>query len=353
MTVLEFAQTIKKVRDREVFLLRLQGATLREISISFGISRERARQIIVLCMHDRPALAEDNYIELYKTYDFSQRDFVEAVGVDKTVYNYLKIICNKRGVLPISQLITDDSYPIEIRQGAEKVTFREYVDIGGEKIYIRKSDLIEYVLRTHFQNEAPFDDFIKLYKALLNDLGLSKNKSLHFNPFTYESNTTGFVNMLRRQRRRIRYYNAESYDFTDFWKELKLEQYHNVEFSALKLFRQHPTLMQRYDIHNEDELHSLLRRICKKEHIKNINFGRMPILEFGKVDRERQVLDMLKQLSPISVRDLSKAYEAEYGVSVSYEAFRSSYLKNLKEYIHNGICNVSSLPWPDDRFWQM
>jgi hypothetical protein len=106
----------------------------------------------------------------------------------------------------------------------------------------------------------------------------------------------------------------DSYDFTDLWQELALTQYHNVEYSALKFFRSYPEIMRRYDIRDEYELHNLLKKLCQKGKIENISFGRMPMIEFGKVNREAQVSDMLRKIAPVTIQDFAAFYEYEYGV---------------------------------------
>ena len=119
----------------------------------------------------------------------------------------------------------------------------------------------------------------------------------------------------------------ESRDFTEFFQELALEQYHDIEYSALKFFRKHSELMKRYDICDEYGLHNLLKILCRKSGIKNIFFGRTPMIEFGKTNRDKQVVDMLMRLAPIKVQDFCDAYEAEYGVQA--KTVSANFLKNI------------------------
>lgn len=44
------------------------------------------------------------------------------------------------------------------------------------------------------------------------------------------------------------YYNIDSYEYDDLFKTLNLNQYNNIEISALKLFRENPEVMREYDI---------------------------------------------------------------------------------------------------------
>ncbi len=72
--------------------------------------------------------------------------------------------------------------------------------------------------------------------------------------------------------------------------------------------------MKEYDIRDEYELHNLLRKICNKSDYPNIKFKRMPTVEFGIVDRNKQILELLEILAPISNMELSREYENEYGI---------------------------------------
>jgi hypothetical protein len=351
MTVIEFANTIANGRNKEALLLRLQGKTLEEIGGLYGITRERIRQINKKCLGHKPVLSEDRYIKIYEKYEFSKEDFILSFGVCETVYNYLNIICDKGGTLPIEQLVDDNSFPLEIRRGAEKVAFKNYLFIGNERVYKSRANIANYILRTYFQEEALFDEFVEKYTEVIDQLGLSTDEKYILNPRTYINRLSDLDHVLWKQGRRFRYYDIESFDFSDFWQELELEQYHDVELSALKFFTEHPELMHQYDIRDEYELHNLLKKLCKKVSEVNIIFGRMPMIEFGNVDRDEQILDMLLQLSPITAQDFASAYQSEYGVQGN--TILANFLKSFGEYFHDGVYDISTPPLPYEQFVKM
>jgi len=352
MTILEYVQQIPNERSRDFFLKRLQGLTLEEIGSQFGgVTRERVRQIVAKCMKSKPGVIEDKYIEVYSKYNFSLKDFTLAFGEDEIVYNYLTMVCDKREALPVEELLIDESFPAEIRRSAERIVYKNYITIDGERIYKSRSSLADYVARTYFRSEASFSDFVDYYNMVLEDLWLSDDFKFELNEGTYENRFNEHDNVLWKQGRRFRYYDIDNYDFLDFWQELSLEQYQNVEYSSYKFFRDHQELMHRYDIRDEYELHNLLKKLYRKNGFENINFGRMPMLEFGKADRNGQVLDMLVQLAPVAIQDFAVSYENEYGVHAA--TFMANFLKSFDEYFHDGVYDISMPQLPNDQFIRM
>jgi hypothetical protein len=97
--------------------------------------------------------------------------------------------------------------------------------------------------------------------------------------------------------------------------------------------------MRRYDIRDEYELHNLLKKLSGKLKFKNIEFTRMPMITFGNANRDDQVLDLLIRLAPVTKVEFAQAYENEYGVHAA--TFMGGYLKNIMEYLHNGVLDIS------------
>ena len=353
ITILEYVQNVIPKDEKnqwEIFLNRLQGLTLEEIGSNYKITRERVRQIVarkLRYLRQTVILAEDKYIDVFTNYDFTQEKFADIFGENEIVYNYMNLICDKKSSIAqsLEQFIEDETIPIELRANAEKVIekriAKKNVIIGEEKIYKSRAEIFDYIVRTYFHDEGSFDEFIEVYNMVLEDFGLVGDKNLIIDGRSYENRLIDSDKILWKRGRRFRYYDIENRDFTEFIQELALNQYHDVEYSTLKFFREHSSLMARYDVRDEYELHNLLKKIYPKLKIENINFGRMPIVEFGKADRDIQVLDMLIKLSPVTLQDFGVAYETEYGVQST--TVMANFMKNFDEYFHEGIYNVPPL----------
>jgi|GEM_PF-462113 len=359
ISILEYEPDEKIKKDWDKFLKRLQGLTLDEIGTQYNISKSRVGQIILNLMRflrKTVVFSEDKYIDIFKKYAFFQKDFMLAFDESEAAHNYINIACEKSGEQPLEELVEDESYPIEVRKGAEKAIAariaKNHVVIGGERIYKDRPNIADYVMRTYFQDEASFDTFIDYYSITLDDLGLSEDKKLIMNDGrTYENRIAESDKVLWKFGRKFRYYNIESRDYTDFYRELAFEQYTDIEYSTLKFFKYHAELMQQYDIRDEYELHNLLKKLYRNKENTNITFNRMPMIEFGKADRDSQVLDLLVQLAPVTLQDFGAAYESEYGVqSVTVMA---NFVKNFDVYFHDGVYNISTPPFPPEQFNRM
>ena len=353
-TLWEYVESIADEKQREMLKLRLQGKTLEEIGAANGeVTRERVRQIILKCMRGkRKRIEEDKYREIYKTYSFSKEDFMLAFDLNESVYIYLTLVCDKVGKLPIEQFLDDTDYPIELRKGAERAVYKNYFNIGGLRVYKRRTELADYVCHAYFQNEATFSAFVKTYNNVLRNLGIADDSRFILNERTYQNRFADAENVLWKYQSRFRYYDMKGRDFTALLEGLQLEQYVDVEYSTLKFLRSYPELMEEYDIRDEYELHNLLKKLYAKMNNTNIKFSRMPIIEFGKADRNNQILDLLILLAPIDVKGFCEAYEAEYGVLARTVA--GSFISCIDEYrSNNGMFDISAESLPTNQMEKM
>ena len=129
--------------------------------------------------------------------------------------------------------------------------------------------------------------------------------------------------------------------------ELNLEAFENTEISTAKLVRDHPELMKRYDIEDHYELHNLLRKIVPERSYHDFHCGRMPMICFGKFDRDKMIREFLNDHSPIGMDDLCELMEEEYGYDPMVT--RGNYLKCIMEYYHNGVFSVEQKVMPKER----
>ena len=355
ISALEYAQNTAKEKDNkrskhiEMLLKRLQGLTLEEIGNNYAITRERVRQVIDKVpryMRSVVVLAEDKYIAIFKKYELYKKDFIVAFGEDETVYNYLNLTCEKSENQPLEKLAEDESFPIEVRKGAEKAIAariaKNYVIIGGKRVAKDSIALADYVVRTYAQDEISFDDFLCYYTTMLDEIGLLNDAKFIINERTYENKLNKRDNVLWKFGRKFRYYDMESRDFADLLRELALEQYNDVEYSSLKFYRDYGELMGQYDIRDEYELHNLLKKLYRRKENKDLAFifKRMPMIEFGKANRNAQVLDMLVELAPVTPQDFAEAYEMEYGVHST--TVLGGFFKNLDMYLDDGVYDIST-----------
>lgn len=345
-TVLEYAKRIPDQRQRELLLARLGGATLEETGQRFGITRERVRQLSQKALAARPRLYEDQYQFLFHHYEFSRKEFLLAFDEPEETYHYLEMVRPKGERRPIRELLEDENIPIPLRRRAERVVYKQYVTIGGVRVLKKRPELTDYLIRTRCRETTSMEEFLQLYQEMLDSLGLGEDPSLVIEARTYENKFNTSNHLLWIQGRRFRYYPIPEQDFAPLLETLDLERYEDMEISTLKLFRDYPELMKEYDIRDEYELHNLLKKIWPKDG-GQVRFKKMPTIEIGTPDRDRQVLDLLLQYAPLSNTELAQRYEEAYGVKSA--TVLANYFSCIDPYFHGGVYRIDQPPLPEEQ----
>ncbi|MDO5713686.1 MAG: hypothetical protein Q4Q07_04570 [Tissierellia bacterium] len=275
---------------------------------------------------------EDNYAYIYRHYAMDKETFHHVLGSDY-VYNYLEMLYAGHGKEKAAPetILEDIVVPIVLRKRFEKAIFRDYITIGQDRVRKQRSSLINYAVRKFAKKDINEMMFKKQYLDLVKTLGLEDVGNIGCYDRGMQNRLAASHIVLWKYGRMLRYYNQANYDFTELLETLDLNQYHDEEYSSMKLFRDHPELMKNYDIHDEYELHNLLKKICSEEEYPEITFKRMPVIEFGEVDRAKQVKELLYELAPIGYYDFAEAYEEKYGVMAV--TVRANYLQGIEEYL--------------------
>lgn len=359
-SVFEAVEKIKNDRNREILQARLSGLTLEAVGNNFNLTRERVRQISLKELKkikghrvNTPAVKifiEDKYSSLFQKYYFSKEDFCAIFKVPQTTYHYLSSM-HSRGTLPFSDFLncgylSDEEKGVYCNENKYNKIF-----IDGQEIEKNKKDLAHFVLKKYCQQTVSLPQFIEYYNLTLSNLNLADQKKLQANSFSIANILSLSMDALWKRGKRLRYYNINEYDYTDFLDTLHLEQYQNVEYSAYKFFRDYPQLMKEYDIQDEYELHNLLKKILSDNVKCNIKFDRMPTLEFGIPNRNTQVLKLLATHAPITNVDLANLYEEQYGVQAA--TVLANYFKNFDMYFHNGVYTLDFPRMPEAQYEQM
>lgn len=344
-TALEFAERLPDQRQRELLLARLGGTTLEEAGQCSGITRERVRQLVQKALAGRPWLYEDQYQYLFNHYDFSLDEFCMAFDEPEKTYYYLEMVRPKGERKPIRELLADEAVPVPLRRRAERAVYKQYVTIGGVRVLKRRPELTDYLVRTRCRETTSMEEFLQQYQEMLDSLGLGEDPSLVIEARTYENKFNTSSHLLWIQGRRFRYYPISEQDFAPLLEALDLDRYEDMEISTLKLFRDYPELMKEYDIRDEYELHNLLKKIWPKDG-GQVRFKKMPTIEIGTPDRDRQVLDLLWQCAPIAIGDLAHRYEELYGAKSA--TVQGSYFSCISLYLHNSVYRIDQPPLPEE-----
>lgn len=191
---------------------------------------------------------------------------------------------------------------------------------------------MEYFLKKNAAVTINLEKFKEMYNDFLDTYCQGKIEKLKNRD--YENAIKNRPDILSKLKNTIRYYDIENKDMKKFLTALELTKYKNIEYSSLKIFRDNLDLMKEYDVQDEYELHNLLKKICKdNKNFSNIKFSRMPIIQFGKVDRMKQAKDLYLKLAPISFEDFSKEYDRIYGIDEN--TVKANIVPRLKEINNN------------------
>lgn len=345
MSVNEFLKTIPNERHRKIIQMRMQGQSLQQIGETMSLTRERVRQLIIKPLKQRPRLREDKYAYIFKNYYFSEEDFCRAFGEGVETYNYLETvypttIASRKSM---NEILSDLSVPLALRKASEKVIYKDYIIVDNIRLRKQRQVLVKYFIKTQCKEVTEYDHFYEQYHLWLDSLEIADGSSLYIDSRTYENHVSLSKYVLWNQGRCFRYYNISDYDYTELLSVINLEQFENIELSSLKFFREYPELMYQYDIHDEYELHNLLKKIWPEEK-DFVFFKKMPTIEIGVGNRDKQLLDLLMQCAPISNEDFAAKYEEIYGVKAA--TVLANYLDSLDIYLYDGIYSIDSKELP-------
>lgn len=348
-SIVQYIAQLPNDRERQVLQARLDGKTLQEIGDQYGITRERVRQLTQKELKKKPRLREDKYIYIYDHYDISLEDFILAFDEPSETYYYLEMICqtNRSKRKPLEEILTDTLIAPEHRKKAERAIYKRYVSTDGVRVKIARPNLVKHYIKTNCKSLTKFENFVSEYNLWLEALGFGDDFSLIIEARTYENILNRCDYVLWNQWRSFRYYNISEHDFREMLLTLDLEQFEDTELSTLKLFRDYPDLMRQYDIHDEYELHNLLKKIWPVEN-SSVKFKRMPTIEVGSADVSGQVVSLLLQYAPISIDDLAIRYEEEYGVKAS--SVKANHFGAINNYCHKGVYSVDYAALPSIQF---
>lgn len=326
---------------------RLDGKTLQDIADSLDLTRERIRQIEKSVLDARPPLKEDSYADLFIRYDFTEHSFCAATKESVRVFNYLKMVLKKQTKntikKPLSDLLDDDAIPSSIKEAVLKGEVDdEHLYDDGVKVRINKEAILEHLLSLiPSQNAISVTELLEKYMAFISEHGIAERKGIDPTSLrAFDACTQRYENMLSipvagsQQGRMIRLFDS-SVDFEALKEVLLTHSHDDIECSA-------DLLMQRADIarvaeqmglRNGFELHVVIGKYLQE--IEGIRLNRIPMIGLGSFSREDQILDLIKEIGPVSAQDLSETYEQRYGMRA--DTFRGSCLKDFSTLLHDGM----------------
>ena len=345
-------------RDRDAISRKLDGETLESIATDYGVTRERIRQILQRVVKNTrntfrsetgmECFDEDYYRYFYETYAIEKKDAEQWLGITSQIINYLELCGVKAGKKELQEAV-DDYHNLDygFRLKIKNYLNRNKLFLDGQWVEKRRADLEEYVCRKYCLETVSFDDYTRIYNEFLREEGVEFSEDLYFTDAVIRTRKNRFADarfLLWKQNEKMRYYDIDSRDYTELLDILNLDAYENIAYSTLKFTRDYPEIMDKYDIQDHYELHNLLRKIVKSGSYHEFHCGKMPMIEFGKFDRDGAFLSMLIDNAPISQADFANLISREYGFDPG--TVIGSYLTPFKAYYHNGVYSIDQKVMP-------
>lgn len=271
VSVVEYAAKTPDERGRDFALSYLRGETLEMIGARYQLTRERVRQVLTGRILSCPAYREDRFRYLFDTYVFRDRygnsEFEQATGEPHSTHRYLALVSKKMQTEKNAEwadLVRDMRVPEAIRQRVQEMIARETIPMAdGTKLRRRKSDFVQYYLKTWCRDAVREDVFHARYTAFVAGLeGLTdaEREKLYLGE-------RSMLNLRQRhpilcsQHTKFRYFDYDAYDFKAFEAAIDWARYKGGRTSTRTMYADYAALMREYDIRDADELHNMIRRL--------------------------------------------------------------------------------------------
>ena len=339
--------------EYDILLGRFAGKTLQELADERDLTRERIRQVLLkifrkivnYAIANNIVFDEDYYRYLYENYSIDRAAWKNELGCSEQICSYLDMCYKKGKNTDLNDALRDNNVTVNLKYRLQKVIDRNKIRIGNLKIDRKRKELVSFILKKYCHNDISFDDFVKLYNDMMKKYNVPFDESIYItdNSLKTQANIISRrEDVLWKYGGTIRYYDRSEYDYTLLLDTLDLSRYKNTERSTYKWIMDYPDLMKEYDIRDQYELHIILKAVVDRDTVHDIDFSRQPIIRFGTFDREKELKELLAEVSPIDTDSLVKVIQERYGYSEAM--VRVNCLGSLSEFFNNGIY-TSAFKW--------
>ena len=334
----KYVNNIKDSGTQTILKDLISGQTLRSVAKTLNVSRERIRQIVDREFSRMPIVQEDSYLSFFAEYDVSCDDLFSVLQPDVYAVFYIKRIW-KKGTTPSEKILSDNRIPVEYRKKYERYLNRDLLEVDGRRIKKNFNDIIDFIIKNECGKYTSIEELRNRYYSLLSANSIEMSPRLEFQTAA-KMKISARMDVLWVQGSKFRYYDISEADFNSLVDTLNIDSLSDIEISTKYFIDRYSKELSEFDIHDEYELHNLLRKRLKG--FREIEFLRMPNMKFGRASRKKQVFELLEQESPIDANALAQKYEDLYGVR--QDVFLVSYVDDISVFLHKGLYRVD---YPD------
>lgn len=316
-------------RVSNILLERYSGKTLEEIAQALGLTRERVRQICSKLKWEKINIIfeEDKYRNLFEKYKWTKESFCTIFQEKSQCYYYLKYRYN-RGQFPLKKFISEEVPEVEKERCLSFL--RSAISTEG-KVILRK-DFLEEIIKHFAQQKISIKELSNKYNS--ERIKYPELQLVEIDEKALRSRLQHRDDIVWCGNSSIRYY-----DFENLSTEMleKLLPNNPGFYSTQLLFENNKELMDELKIKNKNELHSILKRIVKKEYV---TFTRMPGFLIGGITPKEFLFEEIKRYSPISIDEFADILETSYGHD--RRSMISHLFADFSKYIHQDLLNIET-----------
>lgn len=335
---------VQDENNRGILKARLWGQNCAEIGAQIGKTRETVRMKCyrslkqarreILSATDAGEMYEDIFFYIYKNYDMTPADIAVQFKEPVSTKAYIDIMrCSEvrppiSGRKPAQQLLYDNKIPIPFRKILlNAMNDNTYVFIGGERVPRVKRSVVIACLKGIAPESVSLDELIAMAKTAMITGGAKATDSFVQNFDIHWQNVDRINGVLACGHQCVRYYDFSDVDPVEVYKDLNISKYDGLVISSEKLIQDDPSILKRYKLNNETELHNFMRHLFDGKDLEfGLRFGRTPIVEVGDCDRDRQFRDLIRASGVTNRCDFQEKCKAAFGLGVgSVQAYAYLY----------------------------
>ncbi len=309
--------------------------------------QDRSKRSLDFIFKTFGTLQEDVYRNILMKYRMDV-DLFYAI-TDAPVFTYEYIYCrfhkmmDKKRQETITGRVLTNKISKELVINTEKLhryLEKNYFEFDG--VWISKNDRNEFLRAVCRSFDGYFEsqEIVKRFNKNLKTLNSKKYFDWKLDEFSpNNASRQGYI--VRSIKKGYRYRIISRDLVLSIIQEINLFAYEDTIVSTKKLFDDHYEVMEKYDIRDQYELHSLLRTGKDKYQIdvNDMTLPHVPMLQFGQAKEEDILYDEIYALAPIEIFEFISKMSDKYGYE---QATLIKYVrKNFGTYIEDGIVNIA------------
>lgn len=326
-------------KDKDMFILRINGFTLQKIADEKGITRERVRQRLEKVKNAIPKIVEaDKFGKLFKEFDISKDIFINVFNLDEKVYNFLSFIFPKGDKNFIYEILHGD-YPESAKEYVLQVSRK--VKFGVDVKIATKQNALDEILKENrmLQEYINKDELFYLYNEYVKDYPKLKSE----NQRSLLNIADRSLNIIKSSSKGYRFYDMNlSEDTKAILKEIITNSApgaYNMDF----IYKRNIEFMNQINIMNGSELHNLYFKL--NLDIPHMVLGRNPEFILKITSKKDFLFNEMKHYDGQHLEKFVDYINSNFGILK--QSLRSYLSMEFEKYINNQIINIDKVIYSD------